>query len=201
MANERYQHTLWTGSGSTDVSLYFQESGEVSCEVHSRWMGADERQYRLVGRYERGSETCGRIFIQQITVQTSDGSSPDAQSPSPSAEGTGAVDLAALEVALIYEYFKVARSPVLYHPDEDLPLMATLGYAGWNRFFDLLLIADPFVIQAMDDLLKGKEEALPERTRAHFMHVVHGLDKLKFARITESSPVEMLDATDASCSR
>jgi hypothetical protein len=141
------------------------------------------------------------MFIQQITVQSSDGSSPDAQPPSPSEEGTGAVDLAALEVALIYEYVKVARSPVLYHPDEDLPLMATLGYAGWNRYFDLLLLADSFVVQVVDDMFKGKEEAPDERLRAHFMHVVHGLDELKFARITGSSPVEMFDATDASCSR
>jgi hypothetical protein len=201
MATERYQHHLWTGSGSTDVSLHFQESGEVTCEIHSRWMGADERHYRLAGRYERSSETCGRIFIQQITVQSSDGSSPDTQSPASSEEGTGAVDLAALEVALIYEYVTVARSPVLYHPDEDLAVMATLGYAGWNRYFDLLLLADPFVVQAMDDLLKGKEEAPAEGVRAHFRQVVHGLDKLKFARITESSPMEMLDATDASCAR
>jgi hypothetical protein len=33
MANERYQHHLWTGSGSTDASLHFQESR--SCPLGS----------------------------------------------------------------------------------------------------------------------------------------------------------------------
>src|SRR5262249_28047483 len=119
MANESYAHELWTGSGSTRASLDFQESGQVTCELHMSGMGTDERHYRLSGRYERTSDTCGRIFVQQITVQSSDGSPAGAQSPSPVEEGTGEVDLTALEVALIYEYVKVAHSPVFYHPDED----------------------------------------------------------------------------------
>jgi hypothetical protein len=195
MANESYQHELWTGSGSTKASLQFQESGDVKCELHMKWMGTDECHYRLSGRYERISDTCGRIFIQQVSLQQSDRPSPGTQSPSLSEEKTGEVDLTALGADLIYEYTKVAHSPTFYHPDEDLTFMSTLGYAGWNTFFDLLLITDPFVVQTVDTF-KDIDEAPDELLQGHLRNLVYVLDKLKFAQITESSPVEMLHATD-----
>ncbi|MBO0793540.1 MAG: hypothetical protein J2P36_21680 [Ktedonobacteraceae bacterium] len=186
MTNERYQHELWTGSGSTKASLQFQEPGDIECELHMRSMGADECHYHLTGRYERLSDTYGRIFIQQISVQCVDRASSGAQSSPPSEKKAEEVDLTTLGTDLIYEYIKVDRSPVFYHPDEDLTLMSPLGYAGWNEFFDLLLITDPFIVQTVDTF-NDAEEAPDERLQGHWRNVVYVLDKLKFAKIMESS--------------
>lgn len=195
MTSESYQHELWTGSGSTRALLQFQESGEVTCELHMRWMGTDECHYHLAGRYERLSDTCGRIFIQQASLQQAAQSSPGTQALPLARKESRIVDLTALGADLIYEYTRVARSPVLYHPDEDLTLMSTLGYAGWNKFFDLLLITDPFVVQVVEDF-KDIHEAPDELLQGHLRNLVYVFDKLKLVQITEASPMERLDATD-----
>ena len=192
MANERYQHTLWTGSGSTEVTLQFQESGDVEGELHMRWMGSDEYRYRLSGKYERISDTCGAIFIHRVSVQQFNGSSPSTALSEIQAEE---VDLTALEIDLMYEYIKVVRSPVYYHPQHAFNAMAPVGYAGWNKIFDLLLITDPFVVEVVESF-KEMDEAPDEHLQKRLRTLVYVLDKLKFAKVTEDEPVEMLHATD-----
>jgi hypothetical protein len=180
MVNESYQHELWTGSGSTNVSLQLQEGGDVECKLRTRWMGEDECHYYLTGRYEPLSQTYGRIFIQHVNVQQIDRSSPENTQ-------IEELDLRQLEVDLIYEYIKLDRSPAFYHPDEDLSLMSSLGYAGWNPFFELILITDPFVTQTVDTF-KDIDDAPEERLQKHFRNLVYLLDKLKFAKNPASSP-------------
>ena len=98
----------------------------------------------------------------------------------------------------MYEYLQVARSPVVYYPDDDLPLTAAMGFAKWNKFFDCLLITSPFLIHAVKALQSG-EELFPtphvpgKRVVEQYAHLVFLLDKMKFTKITESSPMEMLE--------
>jgi hypothetical protein len=220
VANERYEHELWTGSGFINAILQFQESGDVECELQKRWMGSGEYHYRLSGSYEHLSDTCGRIFIRKVSVQQQlDWSSPSAPLSEIQEEEVPLVDLKA---DLMYEYIKVVRSPVLDHPDGDLPYMATFGYAGWNRFFDIILITSPYVMQCYESLkfLRNEESSTtssslempegPDRRDAssqtpyapndsvleQYGHLLYDLDKMKFAKMTEDSPLEMLDATD-----
>jgi hypothetical protein len=200
VAFETYEHELWTGSGSTRATLQFEASGDIECELHMRWMGSDEHLYHLSGRYEQLSGSYGRIFIRQITVQRI---TRFPRPATPAESTTEEVDPFALGTDLMYEYLKAARSPVLYHPGEDLTLMRPLGYAGWNEHFDLVLITAPLITQGLDylrsiqeadsttgsssfnDEISDGDDLPPLPTKSvvkHYENLVFALDKMKFAR-------------------
>jgi hypothetical protein len=177
-------------------------------------MGSDERHYRLHGRNEQLSDGYGRIFIHQVTVQQVTRFSPSTKPPE---RRTEEVDPFALGAGLMYEYLKVARSPVLYHPDEDLTLMQPLGYARWNESFDLVLMSAPMITQALDyvrsiqqtdgtpqslspEIGEGLDEdddlpPIPAKSVIeHYGNLVFVLDKTKFAREAEPSSISQKPA-------
>jgi hypothetical protein len=194
VAGETYWHELWTGSGSTTVTLQIQDGEDVACTVHSRWMGQPERRYYLTGIYEHLSDTCGRIFMHNVSLQQVDRPSRStiiAEVPAVDVDLTALSDglMDELRDGLMYESFRVIRTPVLYYPQDDiLPQMRDRGYARWNEYFDLLLISAPAVIAAFEQSQRKAEPAQDADTTMvqHCIYLVQTLDKLKLAKREES---------------
>jgi hypothetical protein len=179
MSDEHYEHFVQASAGGREAKLTIRAEGTAACEL-VKWQMADRTQYSLQGRYEARTEAYGWLRIERVTLAA------------PSAAIT--VPIEALGCELIYEVVKVARSPVVEHPND------MLGMSGrWNEWFDLLMFPIGLVVECyyglkylieVDDL-----EAYPPDLRQHitpeFMRHLEDLvllmDKLKFARVAGGS--------------
>lgn len=192
MTNETYQHTLWTGSGSNKATLKVLDNGDVEIEFKMHWMGSGRWNYYLYGKHEAISAFYGWIRIQEVNAAESPVVGPEMS--------RGTIHIEALGVELIYEYVKIASSPVFQHPQQDLSMMVSLGYAGWNESFDLLLLTNTFMLEAFEALkymmADGTvKELYPAETLEHIddslirhlESLLFVLDKMKFTRVDTQS--------------
>ena len=184
--DEFYQGFTWTGGAGeirVELALYGDGSASITFKVLL------EHLYRLDGRHQRWSDGYGWIYIDKVE---------DAYLPwNPPQEefSTSLVPIEALGAALIYEYFKVAASPVIQHPEEALDTMRDWGKAGWNETFDLLLQPHGFMIEAYEGLklmlneghttepdAPNSRKNLDQKALSQLQDLIYGLQNVKLAR-------------------
>lgn len=179
MSDERYEHFLQASAGGTEARLTIQDSSAVECAL-IRWQMSDRTHYSLRGRYEPRTAAYGWLRVEQVIL--------DPQS------AAAALPIEALGCELIYEVIKLARSPVVEHPND------MLGMAGrWNEWFDLIVFPIGLVVECyyglkylidIDDLDTYPPD-LRQHINADFMRHLEDLvllmDKLKFARVPGGS--------------
>lgn len=175
---EWWESRLWASAGWHDyeVILYKDETAEIAIDYAS--MGTPKHRYHLYGEHKKISDGHGWIVIDRIekVTPTDTGQSPD-------------INIHDFDGSILFEYFRVEKSPNFQHPHDMLTMAQNFGSAGWQKYFDVYLVLAPLVEEIIEGLRYAHENLSEDYEVPDFKAVeevavvLRMLDKSKFERI------------------
>ncbi|GEM_PF-4844012 len=175
-----WEYRLWASAGRSNYEVLIYEDNSTEIGVEGIVMGQPKDHYILYGQHSKISPDYGSISIENI------------QKTSPENE-VNDLNLQDFQGGILFEYFRVTKSPHIQHLHDMLEMARDIGNAGWNGYFDMYFVVSPFVAgviegihYAHDNPNEGLElndiEAVKETQQ-----LIQRLDKCKFWTVKKSS--------------
>ena len=173
-----WEYRLWASAGqhNYEVVLYKDNSAEIM--INYAIMGQPKHRYHLYGEHNKISGDYGLISIKQIKkmspTQTND---------------IEEINIQDFEDGILFEYFRVVRSPHFQHPQDMLEMAKAFGSAGWQEYFDVYLVLSPFVEELIESLHYAHENPSEDypipniETVEVVAELIKMLDKRKFEKL------------------